>query len=156
MTKRKCKIFLFAVIAGLSAFAGWRFFVRDSNRSFFVEHSGIDLPFGVTDTFHFTEFEFAMTSHYTLPSKARAKLVQQNPFTTIRSKEWEPIFHLADLPVPWNQVPTSGTLFYLTGADFYTAWDAVFHLESGGLWTSIHYADYSGDLPPRVRPTSPN
>ena len=156
MTKRNSRTLFFALIAVLSACAGWFFCIRDSNRSFFVEHSGIHLPFGVTDTFHFTDFEFAMTSHYTLPIRARAAFAQRNHFSTIRPKDWEPIFHLADLPVPWNQIPTVGTLYYLTGADSATAWDAVFHLESGWLWTSIYFADSSGDLPGRVRPTSPN
>ena len=156
MQMRKLKAFLFAAIAALLAYAGWHLFVRDSNRSFFVEHSGIHIPFGVTNTIHFTAFEFAMSSHYSLPSKARATFVQTNPFTTLRPKDWKPIFHLADLPVPWNEVPTSGTLYYLTGADSFTAWDAVFHLESGSLWTSIYYADSSGDLPPRARPTPPH
>ncbi len=156
MTKRKSRTLLFAVIAVFSAWSGWRLLVRDSSRSYFVQHSGIHLPCGVTDTFHFKDFEFATTSHYTLPMNARAAFAQKNRFTTIPPGDLEPIFHLADLPLPWNQIPASGTLYYLTGADSFTAWDAVFHLESGGVWTSIYYADYSGDLPPRVRTTPPD
>jgi hypothetical protein len=155
---KKLSRFLVLLIAllAVSGYLGWRWFIRDSYRAYFAEHSGVRFPFGVSDAVHFTKFEFAYSSHFSLPTKAKRAFIENNHFTQVIPARWAPIFHLGDLPEPWNRLPAAGTFYYLTGADQSTAWDAVFHLESGSLWTSIYYPDYNGDLPAGALGRSPN
>jgi hypothetical protein len=147
---------LLVALSALFGYLGWRWFVRDSYRAYFAEHSGVRFPLRVTDVVHFTKVEFACSSHFSVPAKSRQTFIDNNHFAKIVPATWAPIFHLEDLPEPWNRLPQSGTLYYLTGADQSSAWDAVFHLESGSLWASIYYPDYHGDLPPRASGRSPN
>lgn len=157
MKRRPALLILLIAAVSLLTYFGWLWFIRDSERAYFVQHSEIKLPFKTANVVHFTEFEFAFTSHYTLLPQSRTAFLEKNRLTAITPKNWAPIFRLGDLPTPWNQMPTSGTFYYFTGADSSTAWDGMFHLESGSLWTSIYYPDYSGDLPPRVtRPPAKN
>jgi len=125
-------------------------FRADSSRDWFEETTGLNLPSRATNVVHFTEFEFAFTSHYSIPVENLDGFIEAAGLTREKPENWKPLFDPERLPAPWNEIPESDSIYYGTGANTFAAWDLLLDKNTQSLWTSIYYADYSGDLPDRV------
>ena len=137
-----------ALIVGVLALAvaAWAYFRPESDLHWIQRVTSVQLPRGIQDVSLFSNREFYITAHASLPHDGVESFAQRYRFV----RDPDAIRHLVgveSLEPRFSRIPEDADLVAYSARTKEHKWTYVLDKKTGSLWVTVFYPDMSGDPP---------